>query len=94
LHRAFTPLSHDYESTHNVFIGIKNTNGRVDFNAAGAKGSSWSLGRWVLVAGVVYWYRNELEILARGIIAGANLAIKQWDEHNALEAAKQASLDF
>jgi hypothetical protein len=66
----------------------------VDFNAADAKSSSWGLGKWVLVAGATYWYRNELQILARGIMAGANLAIKQWEDNNALEAAKQSSREF
>jgi hypothetical protein len=27
----------------------------------------------------VYWYRNELRIIGRGVMAGANLAVERWE---------------
>lgn len=86
--RAFTPPSHDYEGTHNVHIRIENTHGRVDFDASSAPSNGWQLGKWILVAGAAYWYRNEIKIVARGVIAGAYLAISKWEEQHASKAAK------
>jgi hypothetical protein len=66
----------------------------VDFNAANTQTNGWRYGKRTLVAGAAYWYRNELFILARAILAGANLAIERWEEQTSLNASKQASLKF
>jgi hypothetical protein len=44
--------------------------------------SSWLTGGWakvLVVAGTVYLYRNELRIIGRGALAGANLAMERWE---------------
>lgn len=39
--------------------------------------SSWFTDGW---AKAVYLYRNELRIIGRGVLAGANLAVERWEQ--------------
>jgi hypothetical protein len=80
--RSFFPLS-DY-TTNTTAISIKNTYGRVDFNTT-SRSSTGSWGSWsklFVAAGAIYCYRHELEILARGIVAGARFAVEKWGERH------------
>ena len=78
-------------ATGGLEIDIRNENGRVGFEPAGecSSAAGWEYGGWaklVLAAGAVWYYRNELRIIGRGILAGANLAISRW-EANKTEVA-------
>jgi len=71
-------------ATGGLEIDIRNEDGRVGFEPAGCSSSAagWEYGGWaklVLAAGAVWYHRNELRIIGRGILAGANLAISRWD---------------
>jgi hypothetical protein len=43
----------------------------------------------LFTAVAVYWYRNELRIIGRGVMAGANLAIERWETN---KAAKKSGI--
>ncbi|KAI4949133.1 hypothetical protein J4E91_005597 [Alternaria rosae] len=46
----------------------------------GPAASCWFTGGWakaLILAGTVYLYRNELRIIGRGVLAGANLAVER-----------------
>jgi len=67
-------------SALNIEMKNKGFNGKI-YVEPGA--SSWPTGRWAkafALAGTVYLYRNELRIIGRGVLAGANLAIERWDQ--------------
>jgi hypothetical protein len=62
-------------------VNIRNKGGTMRFERPAA--SSWNTGLWatlLVTAGTAYWYRNELRIIGRGIMAGANLAIERWEK--------------
>lgn len=73
-------------------IGVVNQSGDVEFgtervcNGGGASGLGWL--RVVVVGAVAYVYRDELRMLARGILAGARLAVEKWERRATPEARK------
>ena len=90
MHRFFHPGNFEAEKI-GLEIAVKNKDGCVEFEPAGSSSSAagWAYGGWakiVLAAGAVWYYRNELRIIGRGILAGANLAISRW-EANKTEVA-------
>ena len=67
-------------------IELKNNDGNIYFEpvASSNPSSSWFTGVWVKLlttAGTLYIYRNELRIIGRGMLAGANLAMDRWEQH-------------
>ncbi|KAI4666807.1 uncharacterized protein J4E79_002847 [Alternaria viburni] len=67
-------------SALNIELKNKGYNGKI-YVEPGA--SSWFTGGWakaLVLAGTVYLYRNELRIIGRGVLAGANLAIERWEQ--------------
>ena len=43
----------------------------------------------VLTARAAYWYREELRIIGREVMAGANLAIEKWENKKSNQKAKE-----
>jgi hypothetical protein len=79
-HRTF-PLPKGKIQAHTVEVNIRNKDGTMRFERPVA--SSWNTGLWatlLVTAGMAYWYMNELRIIGRGIMAGANLAIERWEK--------------
>jgi hypothetical protein len=79
-HRTF-PLPKGKIQASTVDVNIRNKDGRMRFEQPVA--SSWKTGlvaTLLVTAGTAYWYRNELRIIGRGIMAGANLAIERWEK--------------
>ena len=69
-------------ATGGLEIGIRNEGGRVGFDPASEWSWKYGSGGWakvVLATGAVWYYRHELRIIGRGILAGANLAISRWE---------------
>jgi len=67
-------------SALNIELKNKGINGSI-YVEPGA--SSWFTSGWakaLVLAGTVYLYRNELRIIGRGVLAGANLAIERWEQ--------------
>ena len=67
-------------SALNIEMKHKGFNGKI-YVEPGA--SSWFTGGWaraLVLVGTVYLYRNELRIIGRGVLAGANLAIERWEQ--------------
>ncbi|KAI4933884.1 uncharacterized protein J4E92_003553 [Alternaria infectoria] len=67
-------------SALNIELKNKGFNGKI-YVEPGA--STWFTGGWakaLVLAGTVYLYRNELRIIGRGVLAGANLAIERWEQ--------------
>jgi len=67
-------------SALNIELKNKGFNGKI-YVEPGA--SSWFTGGWakaLILVGTVYLYRNELRIIGRGVLAGANLAIERWEQ--------------
>lgn len=72
-------------------ITMKNKGGCI--NLEGSSSSAWGFGSWsrvLLTAGAVYWYRNELRIIGRGVLAGAKLAIERCEANAGRAVEKKA----
>jgi hypothetical protein len=77
-----------------LFLRIMNRKRTINFSSP-PSASSWfsasSLLKLAVVGGLVYTYRAELKILARGVIKGARLGVERWQER---EKERKRNADF
>ncbi|KAF2873011.1 hypothetical protein BDV95DRAFT_593393 [Massariosphaeria phaeospora] len=74
-----------------VYLNIVNEDGRVEFAPLGGEKSWYKSGKlWGMatLGASLWWYRKELRVVGRGLLAGCRLAAERWEQRKTVEAGK------